>query len=85
MTLMPFNIFRAISYYITSFSSIVPVRLQPLIITARAYVAFPCRGRLRMTLLKDILKRGLKKYAKRCFETLTHGFDNVNLVDIILK
>lgn len=38
-----------------------------------------------MTLLKDILKRGLKNYAKRCFETLTHGFDNVNFVGIILK
>lgn len=58
---MPFNTLRAISYYITSFSSVVPVRLQPLFITARAYAALPCRSRLRMTLLKDILKRGLKK------------------------
>jgi hypothetical protein len=59
--------------------------LQPLFITARAYAALPCRSRLRMTLLKDILKRGLKKYAKTGFETLTHGFDNVNFEDIILK
>lgn len=82
---MPFKTLRTISYYITSFSSVVPVRLQPLFITARAYAALPCRSRLRMTLLKDILKRGLKNYAKRCFETLTHGFDNVNFEDIILK
>lgn len=82
---MPFNTPRTTSYYITPLFSVVPARLQPLFITARAYAALPCRGRWRMTLLKDILKRGLKNYAKRCFETLTHGFDNVNIEDIILK
>lgn len=85
MTLMPFNTLRTTSYYIMPLFSVVPARLQPLFITARAYAALPCRSRLRMTLLKDILKRRLKKYAKICFETLTHGFDNVNFEDIILK